>query len=120
MQIRTTFFELAVSSFRSMPFQSHYRYNFTFPHSYPINDNSWHFATIVLQRNAELSFFLDGVTRESPKLTNANPEADYLYRLPVGTLRLGYFKVCLNFMHGYKSQTYFFYFNANFMGGGGL
>ena len=75
---------------------SHFRYNFTFPLSYPVNNNHWRVATIVLRPNAELSFYLDGVMRESPKPTKGTPYADDLYFFRTGTLRLGYFKVRLN------------------------
>ncbi|CAB4010340.1 sushi, von Willebrand factor type A, EGF and pentraxin domain-containing 1, partial [Paramuricea clavata] len=68
-----------------------YVYTFTFPLSYPVNDKNWHTVTIVLESNAELRFYLDGVTRESPKLTKGNPGSS-LYVLRAGTLYIGYFK----------------------------
>ncbi|CAB3977561.1 Hypothetical predicted protein [Paramuricea clavata] len=66
--------------------------NFTFPTSYPVNDNNWHVATMVLGRNAELSFYLDGVMRDSPKLTEGEPNRNDLYRWSTGEIHLGYFK----------------------------
>ena len=72
------------------------RYNFTFPLSYPVNDNNWHVATIVLLPDAKLSFYLDGVMRESPKLTKGIPGSS-LYYIKSGTVYIGYFKVRLNF-----------------------
>ena len=75
------------------PVNSHSRYNFTFPLSYPVNNNHWRVVTIVLHPNAKLSFYLDGIMRESPKLTKGTPGANNLYHFRAGTVRLGYFKV---------------------------
>ena len=77
----------------SSALDSHFRYNFTFPLSYPVNNNRWRLVTIILRPNAELSFYLDGVMRESPKLTKGTPNTNNLYVLVDGTVRIGYFKV---------------------------
>ena len=58
-----------------------------------MNDKKWHQVTIVLSNNAELKFYLDGVSREAPKLTVGTPGSSNVYQMRAGTLRLGYFKV---------------------------
>ena len=75
-------------------FRSHYyRYNFSFPRSYPVNDNNWHVVAIVLKKTAELLFYLDGARRDPPKLTIGVPNSKHLYNFRTGTLYLGYYKV---------------------------
>ena len=70
----------------------HYRYNFTFPLLYGTNDNKWHVVAVVLHSDATINFYLDGVTREGPKLTKGVPGSN-LYNFVPGQLHIGYFKV---------------------------
>ena len=58
-----------------------------------MNDKNWHQMAIVLSNNAELKVYLDGVSREASKLTVGTPGSSNLYKMRIGTLRLGYFKV---------------------------
>ena len=51
---------------------------------------------MVLDRNAELSFYLDGVMRDSPKLTEGEPNRQDFYRWSTGKIHLGYFKVTID------------------------
>jgi hypothetical protein len=53
-------------------------------------------VNILLNNDAELTFYLDGVMREFPKLTKGIPGSTNLYVWSEGVIRLGYFQVIID------------------------